>query len=248
MSSSAVPSSPAPAEAGAFGRIIGVLFSPKATFESIVRRPTWALPLILLCILQLAVTFAFSQHVGWHDFMVRKLEQNPRVQQMSEEDREKAIEKGTQIAPIIGYVSSLLVPFISAALVAAVLLAAFNLLAGSKVNFKTALGIVSHSWVPGIIMGLLGLLIIFLKDPSAVDIENLVASNGGALLSENSSAWLIKLLTSLDIFSFWFMILMAMGFSATNPKKISFGKAFAIVFAVWLIYVLVRTGSAAVSS
>ena len=248
MSIPDVPSTPIPAESGAFGRIIGVLFSPKATFESIVRRPTWALPLILLCILQLAVTFAFSQHVGWHDFMVRKLEQNQRVQQMSEEDREKAIEKGTQIAPIIAYVSSLLVPFISAALVAAVFLAAFNLLAGSKVNFKTALGIVSHSWVPGIIMGLLGLLIIFLKDPSAVDIENLVASNGGALLSENSPAWLIKLLTSLDIFSFWFMILMAMGFSATNPKKISFGKAFAIIFSVWLIYVLVRTGSAAVSS
>ncbi len=31
-----------------FGRIFGVLFSPKPTFESIVRRPTWILPLILL--------------------------------------------------------------------------------------------------------------------------------------------------------------------------------------------------------
>ena len=33
-----------------FGRIIGVLFSPKPTFESIVRRPTWVVPVVLGCV------------------------------------------------------------------------------------------------------------------------------------------------------------------------------------------------------
>jgi hypothetical protein len=56
------------------------------------------------------------------------------------------------------------------------------------------------------------------------------------------------LLTSLDIFAFWAILLQAFGFSATNPKKISFGKAFGTIFTVWLLYVLVRVGATAIFS
>jgi hypothetical protein len=56
------------------------------------------------------------------------------------------------------------------------------------------------------------------------------------------------LLGSLDLFSFWMMILMAIGYSATNPKKISVGKAFGSIIAVWFIYVLVKVGIAAAFS
>jgi len=33
------------------GRIIGVFFSPKNTFEDIVRKPSWMLPIVLLTVL-----------------------------------------------------------------------------------------------------------------------------------------------------------------------------------------------------
>jgi hypothetical protein len=46
----------------------------------------------------------------------------------------------------------------------------------------------------------------------------------------------------------WVLILQAIGFSATNPKKLSFGKAFGTIFAVWIIYVLVKVGFAAAFS
>jgi hypothetical protein len=256
MASAETPSpSTSPAAAGSdssFGRILGVLFSPKATFESIVRRPTWILPLILIVVVSVGVVFTFSQRVGWRNFMIRQNQQNSRTQKqmesMTEEQREKLIDTQTKVAPIFAYVAVVLLPFISALVVGAVLMLAFNLIHGTKIGFVPSLGIISYSWVPGIIGALLGILVLFLKDPSTVDLEHLVASNGGAFLADDAPKWMLTLFTAFDLFAFWNMILMAIGFSAADPKKISFGKALGTVVGVWLIYVIVKVGLAAAFS
>lgn len=243
---------PAAPQVSSVGRIFGVIFSPKPTFESIVQRPTWILPLILLCLVSVTVIFVFSQRVGWRPFMERQNQTNARLQKqmesMTPDQREKMLETQTKYAAVFGYVGVVFGTFIGALLVAAVLLAAFNLIAGAKVGFTTSLGIVAHSWVPGIIVGLLGIFIIFLKDPSTVDIQHLVATNPGAFLSDDAPKWQESLLSSFDLFVFWYIILMSIGYSATNPKKISFGKAFGTVVGVWLFYVIVKVGFAAAFS
>jgi hypothetical protein len=132
--------------------------------------------------------------------------------------------------------------------VAAIFLAAFNVVSGGKIGFSTSLGIVAHSWLPYLVSGLLGIVILFLKDPSTIDIQNLVASNPGALLADNSPRWLVSLLTSFDVFTFWVLVLQAVGYSATNPKKIPFGRAFGTILAVWAFYVMVKVGLAAAFS
>lgn len=45
-----VPSAAARDSANSFSRVARVLFSPKPTFESIARRPTWIVPVILGCV------------------------------------------------------------------------------------------------------------------------------------------------------------------------------------------------------
>src|SRR5271156_5830636 len=177
MASAETPSpSTSPAAAGSdssFGRIFGVLFSPKPTFESIVKKPSWILPLILIVVVSVGVIFTFGQRVGWRNFMIRQDQQNSRTQKqmesMTEEQREKLIDTQTKVAPIFAYVAVVVGPFIAAVLVAAVLMLAFNLMYGTKIEFVPSMAIVSYSWVPGIIGALLGILIIFLKDPSTVD-------------------------------------------------------------------------------
>jgi hypothetical protein len=130
--------------------------------------------------------------------------------------------------------------------VAGVLLGAVNLLAGASLNFKSSLGIVSYAYMPGVLGGLLGILVLFLKDPSTIDLENLVASNFAALLTSDTSKWLIALAKSFDLFVFWILLLLAAGFSAANPKKISMGKALGVVVGLWLVFVIVRVGLAAI--
>ena len=183
MASAETPSpstSPAPSSAGggsdsSFGRIFGVLFSPKSTFEAIVRRPTWILPLILIVVVSVGVIFTFSQRVGWRNFMIRQDQQNSRTQKqmesMTEEQREKLIDTQTKVAPIFAYVAVVVGPFIAAVVVGAVLMLAFNLIHGTKIGFVPSMAIVSYSWVPGIIGALLGILGVLLAIPTAAAIQ-----------------------------------------------------------------------------
>ena len=117
-----------------------------------------------------------------------------------------------------------------------------DLLGGASLNYRTSLGIVSHAFSPGIISSVLFLLVLYLKPFGTVDLENPVATNVGALLAEGSAKWLQKLGSSLDIFSFWTLYLIALGFAAASPKKLTLGKSLGIAVAVWAIYVLVRVG------
>jgi hypothetical protein len=194
------------------------------------------------------VVATFTRRAGWPSFFEKQAVNNSRMQRLSAEDRERIIEKQIQFAPPFGYFEGVVIPFLGAVTVAAVLLAIFNLSGATKVNFKTSLAIVAYAWVPWLIHGALSMLILFLKDPSTVDLQNLVASNPGALLSDDTSKWLVALLSSIDIFAIWTMILLAIGFSATNPKKLSFGKAFVLVVIPWIAFVAIKAGVVAVFS
>lgn len=246
------PEAPAPEPVSSVGRVFGALFSPKATFESIAKQPTWIVPVILGCVIGITVTFFIGKQIGWRAVVDKRIAGSPSAQkqmeQLSPEDREKSLAGQAKFSPYIVYTINVVGPFIGALLLAAVFLGSFNLILGTKMGFKTSLGIVSYGWIPQLIAGILAIPILFLKDPSTVDVQNIVASNAGAMLSDDSAKWLVALLGSLDVFSFWAMILLAFGFSAANPKKVSFGTAFGTVFVIWLLFVACKVGLTAIFS
>jgi hypothetical protein len=231
-----------------FSRIIGVVINPKETFGDIAKRPTWLLPIVLIVLVSLAITYIYGARVGWRSLIEKQIDSSSRTSQMTTDQKEKAIDQGAKIAPIIGYGSAVVAIPLVAVIIAGILLGVFSLIASARIEFRTALGIVSHSWVPGLIGGLLGLIVVSVKAPDLIDIENLVATNVGAFLSSDSPHWLLKLGSSLDLFTFWTIFLMALGFSAANPKKVSVGKALAIIGGMWVLVVLVKVGWAAAFS
>jgi hypothetical protein len=178
--------------------------------------------------------------------MEKRFENNSRYQQAPPDQQKQQLDQAVKAAPIFGYVFGVVGTLVVIIVVAGVLLGAFNLFASADLNFKTALGIVSYAYVPGVLGGLLGILVLFLKDPSTIDLENLVASNFAALLTSDASKWLTALAKSFDVFVFWILFLLAVGFSAANPKKITMGKALGVVVGLWLVFVIVRVGLAAI--
>lgn len=248
MAEVAVQAPEAPERVNSIGRIFGALFSPKATFESIARRPTWFLPLLVLTLLSLGVVGLFGHRGGWPSFFQRQIATNTRMQQMPPDQQQRVLEAQLKYGPPVVYAEIVIIFFVGAVIIAAIFMGIFNGLTGTKVRFKTSLGIVAHAWVPGLISGFLGVLVIALKDPSTVDLQNIVASNAGAFVSSDSARWLIALLGSFDLFSVWMMILLAIGYNAAAPKKLSFGTAFAWIFAVWFVYVLAKVGLTAAFS
>jgi hypothetical protein len=87
-----------------------------------------------------------------------------------------------------------------------------------------------------------------LKQPDQIDLQNLVASNAGTFLSSDAPKWLLALCTSLDIFTFWVLGLMAFAYSAVRPKKIKFGSALTWIVGIWVVFVLIKVGFAAMFS
>src|SRR5579864_198431 len=238
----------APQHIGAFGRVIGALVNPRPTFEDIARKPSWLLPLLPIFILSLSITYIFGQRVGWRSFMEKQLAQNSRVQQMTPEQRENMINTQVKVAPIFGYVFGVIGFPIIALIIAAIFMGIFNATSSAALDFKTSFGVVTHSYMPFVIASLLGILILYLKPPDQIDLQNLVASNAGTFLSSDAPKWLLALCTSLDIFTFWVLGLMAFAYSAVRPKKIKFGSALTWIVGIWIVFVLVKVGFAAMFS
>jgi hypothetical protein len=248
MASATLPSAERPEPGNSLGRIFGAIFSPKPTFESIARRPTWLLPVLLLCIVELGLLVVYGQRAGWRGLIEKQMSSSSQFQELPAAQKERQIEMATKIAPYVAYVEVIIGPFLAVLAVAGIFWLIFNMVVGAKFGFKTSMGIVAYGLIPGILLSLLGILILFLKDPSTVDLQHLVASNVGSFLSDNSPKWLIAALRAVDIFIFWEMILLAIGYSAAAPKKISFAKAFAWILSLWFLVVLIIAGFTAALS
>lgn len=224
-------------------RILGVFFSPKPTFADIAARPTWLVPVALMTLLGLATAFFMNQKVDWRDVAAKKIEESPRAANLSAEQKEQQVAMSAKVSPVVAYCFGAILPLLSVVVVALILWQAYNIIGGADASFTTSLGIVSHAFAVTLVSGLLFIVILLLKAPGTIDLDNPVATNVGAFLPESLPKPLLSLGKSLDIFSLWVLALMAIGFAAVNPKRLK-GKALGIAFAVWAIWVVVKMGGA----
>src|SRR5579864_6163345 len=225
-----------------FGRVVGVFFSPKATFEDVVRKPGWVLPIVLLTIFSIGVSFSINQRINWREFMSQQIEKSPQAAQLSAEQKEQRIEGGAKFSPPFTYAIGALGPILGALIIGLVMWGAYNLLGGANTNCGTAFAVTSHAFLTGLVSSVLFILILYLKPYGTVDLENPVAANVAAFLPDDAAKWLFALCKSIDVFTIWTLILLAIGFAATNPKKLRGNKAFTIAFSVWAAYVVCRVG------
>jgi len=231
-----------------FGRVIGVFFSPSATFEDIVRKPSWLLPVLLTTILSIAVSISINQRMNWREFMSQQIEKSPRAAQLSAEQKQQQIEGGAKFTPIVTYAIGVCGPILGTLIIGLIMWGAYSLLGGISTNFGTAFGITAHAFLTGIVSSPLLILTLYLKPFGTADLENPLATNFAALLSEDAAKWLVALCKSFDLFTFWTLMLLAIGFAAVNPKKLKGAKSFTIAFTLWAVFVAIRVGWAFIFS
>ncbi|HUK88774.1 MAG TPA: hypothetical protein VLZ81_00130, partial [Blastocatellia bacterium] len=77
------------------------------------------------------------------------------------------------------------------------------------------------------------------------DFPNMAPTNLAAALQPTSSV-VKSVAGSIDLFSFWLIILLSIGFVAIcgGKKKISTGKAAALVILPWFVWVVIKAGFA----
>jgi hypothetical protein len=227
------------------GRIVGVLFSPKPTFEDIVRKPSWITPLIVLLLTGLLLNLTLVRRVNWPEAAKEQIAKSKfassRIDNLDNAAKEKAYEQaavqqkvGRYIRGVIGW--PLLLLFATA-----IFFGAYRLIGGARVSFGLSFALVAFAHLPVALREILGSLVAMLKDPSAIDPENYLASNPAALMGSDTPTWQTVPLAFLDLFGVWALVLVAVAFAAADPKKLPFAKSLGIAIGVNVCLILFFT-------
>jgi hypothetical protein len=161
----------------------------------------------------------------------------------SQEEIEQAVEfmeKFGAVFAIFGMVVAVGAYF----LIALVFWVVFKML-GSEMGYPASLSTSLHAFMPQAVLGLITLPIVL--GSSEVDMESLqsgsiVASNAAAFAPEEAGKALIALLASFDVFSFWTIALMIIGYAVV--ARVSKATAAVAVIVLWAIYVAGKAGLA----
>jgi hypothetical protein len=115
------------------------------------------------------------------------------------------------------------------------------------VRFKQALAVVAYASLPQVVATAANVLVMFLKDPTDFDLKNPAGYDLGFYLDPHAvPAWLVSLGSSIDVFSFWVILLMATGMAAVTRKR--WTTALTGVLIPWGVFVLLKVGWTAIFS
>ena len=245
---SPTPSPVVPVPINHIGRITGVFFNPKETFTDIARRPSWLVPIIVLTILSICVSILMNQKIDWDSYIRKQAERSPRFEQLSEEQKQTALGPQIKITYYATYAAGVLIPGVFALILTLVYWGIFNGMAGAQFRFGQVYGLVAHASMPSAIASVLIIITLALRPYGESTPENMLASSLHTFLPGDAPRWLQSLGGSVELFWIWTMILFVIGFSAANPKKISFGKGLSFILGIWIVYVAIKVGLAAAFS
>jgi hypothetical protein len=226
----------------AFGRLLGVLVSPGQTFLSIAARPTVWAALLVVVLVSLGVGLLAAPRTDYEDIIRKQVAKSGR--DVPQEQLDKQIEVMQKIRTPLTIAQVVLVPLFLC-LLTLFPWVVFKLL-GSEVDFVPSLSVTAHAWMPRVVMALLSIPVILSRPSLGYEMRNgLLKSNLGAFVSTpEMSAPLTAALSSLDVFSLWTLILFILGFK--EVAKVSMAKAAGTMIVLWLVFVGITVGFAAV--
>jgi hypothetical protein len=244
MTSSAIAAGVTPAPKNLLARFIGVIISPKETFQSIVPAPKWLGMLALT-----SVMIAFFSALPMTTEPGKQAAIDQQVQQrksfgMETSDQEYAqMEKMSGVMPYITFGMVLVVSPIIAVIIAAILFAIFNAALGGEASFKQVFSVLVHAGAVSALSTVFSGIVNYFRGGVTS------AANLGALLPmlpEDSFA--ANLLGTVDVFLLWYVIVLAMGLGVlykrrTQPIAIALLAVYAVI-ALVIAIVKSRAGGA----
>lgn len=241
------PQPPAPADApqpGFLSALAGIWFEPGATFAALLPRPRWVAPLLLMMAMNLGFTAIWMQKVDPSEFMRLQNEKSPRWEQVPPERREAMVEQQVKFFRVFAWLGPAVFAPLFVVIVAGIFLFVFRFFYATETTFKQSLTVVA--WVfaaVSVISSPLMLGVLALKGDWNLNPQEVLQANPTLLLDQQATAkplWAAA--SSLDLFSFWMLFLLAAGYAASARKRASW--ALPGVIAPWALWVLGKIGVA----
>ena len=223
-------------EESAFGRLASVLFAPAKTFESIVRRPTGVVALLVFVLLALAVTMVVTPRLDIGEMMRASMEESGREVDAEQLESMTAFMEKFQWPMAIG--SALIFQPAMYFLMALIFWITFKVV-GGELGYQTSLAVTLHGLVPGAVAALISIPVVLGSESleyEAVKSGSLLASNAAVFAPEDAGPAWTSVLGSLDVFSLWSLALLVIGYRLA--ARVTRGTAIGVVVGLWLVYVL----------
>lgn len=218
---------------GVLARAIGIIFSPGATFQDVVRSPRPAGILLLVCLVMGLATggpqFTERGRQAALDMQAQQIEKF--TGQPVTPEAYAAMEGRAKYGGYIAIVSMFVIFPIFCLLFTALYWVVFNAILGGTASFKQVLGIITHSQVIAALGAVIAAPIQFVQGTqTAAGPFNLGAL---APMLEPGSA-LANVLGALSVFSIWQVVVSAVGLGVLYKRRTG-----PIATALLIFYVLI---------
>jgi hypothetical protein len=239
---------PAPLSEGQ--RLICTFFAPTRTFTDFCRNASWWAPFLIIAIVSLLFIYVVVQKIGFRKVVDNQIQLLPaqadRIDRLPADQKQKVMQQQVTLTTIISYSAPVIVLGVYA-IFAAVLFGTLKFVADADLTYKAIFALVVYTRLPQLLGTLLAIVSILAGvSGDGFNIQNPVATNAGYFIGPDGSAVLRALLTPLDVFSLWTLVLTAIGITCIS--KVKRGTAFAVVFGWFAIVVLARVAIAAATS
>jgi hypothetical protein len=231
-------------------RIIDTFIAPSKTFTDLRRNASWWAPFLMIAMVSLLFIYVVDQKVGFRKVVDNLIQLQPkqadRIDRMPADQRDKVMAQQVALTKIISYAVPL-IALLLYAVFAGVLFATLKFGASIDIRYKPLFALIVYTRLPELLRALLAILSLLAGvSGDGFNIQNPVAVNPGYFIDPSGSAALRALLTPLDLFSIWTLILTAIGITCIS--KVKRGTAFAVVFGWFAVVVLARVALAAITS
>jgi hypothetical protein len=221
-----------------YERLIDIYFEPSKALADVNGKPSWLGIFLIMGLLSMASAYVFRTRVD-QEALIRKAVESGVIK-MTETQINEAIAR--QQTPLVKYGGLMVAPsgiFITYLVLAGIFLLVFMLM-GVSLNYNKAIAVTFWGLSPpAIIQSILTIVVLYLKDPDTIDpMGGVLMSNPGALVASKAHPMLASIAGSLDIFSFWAMALLALGFASVSNRKLTIKRSAMGVVALWGLYVL----------
>ena len=243
-SSAPIPEAP-PLSEGA--RIINTFIAPSKTFADLRRNASWWAPWIIISIVSVAFMYTISRQVGFEQVSRNQVAHSSRADQFDRlppDQQARQLQISSKIIAAFGYGNPALI-LLFFLIETVVLWATFKVAAGAETSFKTAYAILMYAALPGVIGAILAIISLFAGvSPEAFDINNPAGTNLAYYLEPESTGRFVRgMASAVDVFSWWTIVLIGIGFACTSKVKRSTA---IMIVAVWFVlFKLLTSGLAA---
>jgi hypothetical protein len=222
-----------PALPGVFARAIGIITSPKATFEAIVRAPKVLGILALLALLtgasQSAMSFTKDGQQAMLDFQIQQM---TKMGMTVTPEAEERMATGMAYAKYTSFVTAFIFYPIGLLILAGILYAVFNAIMGGTADFKQIMAVCAHNMVIATMGAIFTTSINMMKGTMSVSAANL----GQFLPMLREGSFAATFLGGIDLFRIWSIITLSIGLGVLYKRKSG-----NIAIGLFIVYAIIMT-------